>query len=165
MALSEELKRIYSSNPVAVRAYDTVELSHSLFTQTYYLVKDAQNHDWQLEDLSTVTFEAYGFNVVLPEAGSTQQDLKFQFDAVSGISVQELERAAENIEEPIRLIYRAYVDGYDTPQTTAIHLVLTNIVADAYTISAMATRPDLYSRTIPNGAKVFYDKRFLGLYL
>ena len=165
MALSEALKTVYSSNPVAVRAYDTVELSHSLFLKTYYLVRDSQNHDWQLEDLSTVTFEAFGFNVKLPDAGSPQQDLAFQFDAISGVSVQELERAAENIEEPIKLVYRAYVDGYDTPQTTAINLVLTNVVADAYTISAMATRPDLYNRVIPNGANVFYDSRFKGLWL
>ncbi len=165
MALSEELKKVYSSNPVDVRAYDTVQLSHSLFSKTYYLVKDTHSHDWQLEDLSTVTFEAFGFNVQLPDVGSPQQDLKFIFDAVSGVSVQELERAAENIEEPIKLIYRAYIDGYDTPQTTAIHLVLTNVVADTHTISAMATRPDLYNRTIPNGAKVFYDARFKGLHL
>ena len=165
MALSEELKKIYSSNPVDVRAYDTVEMSHSLFKKTFYMVKDNVSHDWKLEDDTLVTFEAFGFDIRLPDVGSPQQDLRFIFDSVSGVAVKELERAAENIEEPIQLIYRAYVDGYDTPQTTAMHLVLTNIVADAHAISAVATRSDLYNRTIPNGSKVFYDSRFTGLYI
>lgn len=59
MALSEELKKIYSSNPRNIRVYDTVELSHSLFTQNFYLVKDNKSHIWNLEDGSTKTFGAF----------------------------------------------------------------------------------------------------------
>ncbi len=165
MALSQELKEIYSSNPVDIRAYDTVELSHSLFNETHYLVRDAQNHRWQLEDLSYVDFLAFGFNIVLPEVGSTQQDLKFVFDSVAGMGVSELELAAQDITEPIKLKYRVYTDGYDTPQTTVMTLVLTNIVAGTTTITATATRSDLFKRTIPSGNKAFFDTRFQGLYL
>jgi len=165
MALSEDLKKIYNANPVSMRHYDTVELSHSLFTKTYYLVRDNENHDWKLENDSTVTFEAFGFDVKLPEVGSDQQDMAFQFDNTMHIPVSELELAAENISEPIKLKYRVYADGFDTPQSTAINLVLTNIVVTNTIMSAVAIRPDLYARQFPAGDKITFDERFKGLYL
>jgi len=165
MALSNELKKIYSANPTAEMAYDTIEISHSLFTQTYYLVKDNDSHNWKLEDDSIVTFEGFAFDIRLPEVGSPQQDLAFVFDNVGREGTRELELAAENIDEPIKLIYRAYIDGFDTPQTSPLSLVLTNIVTDDVTITAVATRADLYKRTIPTGNKAYFDQRFLGLWL
>ena len=163
--LSEELKEIYSSNPVGIRYYETAEISHSRFSKVFYLVQDSDTHEWKLEDDSTVTFEPFGFALVLPEAGDVQQDLAFQFDNVSQVAMPELEAAAELISEPIKLIYRVYIDGTDLPQTTAIELVLTNIVADNLVVSAVATRPDLYKRMIPTGNKAYYDQRFYGLFL
>jgi len=163
MALSEALKEIYSSNPVGQRFYETVEISHSLFTKTYYMVQDRESHDWKLEDDSTVTFEPFGFSLVLPEVGGAEQSISFVFDNVGREAMGELEAAAELISEPIKLHYRVYIDGSDISQYD-ISLVMTNIVADNYNITAVATRPDLYARTIPKGNAVFYDSRFKGLY-
>ena len=163
--LSDELKEIYSSNPSGKRAYDTIELSHSQFTQTHYLVKDNINHTWQLEDTSSVEFVAFGFDIKLPEKGAIQQDMTFVFDNVGREIMSELELAASVITEPIVLKYRSYADGFVTPQITAIELSLTNIVADNKSITAVATRPDLYKRMIPSGNKAFFDNRFHGLYV
>jgi len=165
MALSDELKKIYSSNPAGERYYDTVEISHSLFSKTYYMVQDADSHNWKLEDNSTVTFEAFPFSIRLPQVGDVQQDIAFIFDNVGREAMPELEAAAELITEPIKLVYRAYIDGSVLPQTSAISLFLTNIVADNYTISAVATRTDLYKRSVPTGNKAYFDQRFYGLFL
>ena len=40
MALSEELKKIYTSNVSNNRYYDTLKLSHPDFTQDFYFVLD-----------------------------------------------------------------------------------------------------------------------------
>jgi len=165
MALSEELKKIYSSNPVDETYYDTIEVSHSMFSKTFYMVRDTDHHKWKLEDGSEVTFESYAFDIKLPEVGSHQQDLAFVFDNVSRIAMKELEAAAELMSEPITLIYRAYISTTDLPQTSPIKLMLTNIVANNHTISATATRPDLYKRTIPTGNFAYFDQRFKGLFL
>lgn len=164
MALTEELKEIYSSNPVGTRYYESVAISHSRFSKTYYMVQDSVSHEWKLEDDSTVTFEPFGFSLVLPEVGGAQQSIQFVFDNVGREAMPELEAAAELISEPIQLHYRVYIDGSDISQYD-ISLVMTNIVADNYSISAIATRPDLYARTIPKGNAVFFDSKFRGLYL
>ncbi len=165
MALSEELKKIYSSNPVGQRFYDTVEISHSMFSQTYYMIQDAEDHQLKLEDGSVVTFMAFGFSIRLPKKGDVQQDIGFVFDNVSRAAMPELEVAATKIEEPIKLVYRAYIDSSDSPQTSPISLVLTNIVADNFTVTALATRSDLYKRKIPTGNKAYFDQRFHGLFI
>jgi len=164
MALTEELKKIYSSNPIGVRYYETVEISHSLFSKTYYMVQDTESHLWKLEDDSSVTFEPFGFSLVLPEVGGAEQSIQFVFDNVGREAMPELEAAAQLISEPIKLHYRVYADGSDISQYD-IDLVMTNIVASNYTISAIATRPDLYAKSIPKGNAVFYDNRFRGLFL
>ena len=165
MALSEALKKIYSSNPIGERYYDTIEITHSRFSRTYYMVQDTESHNWKLENGNTATFEPFPFSIRLPQVGDVQQDIAFIFDNVGQVGMPELEAAAEVIDEPIKLTYRAYIDGDDTPQTAPINLVLTNIVADNFTISAVATRIDLYKRVLPTGNFARFDHRFFGLYL
>ncbi len=163
--MTDELKKIYSSNHSSNRFYDTVEISHSLFSKVFYLVRDDSSHSWKIEDESIKEFVSYPFDIKLPEVGSAQQDISFVFDNVSQEIMRELESAAVNINESIKLKYRVYIDGDDTPQTAAIELSLTNIVADTFTISAVATRPDLYKRMFPTGNQSYFDSRFKGLYL
>ena len=165
MALTDDLKEVYSSNPIAVRAYDTLELTHSLFSEPFRVVKDDIPHDFNLITgaPSPVTFIAYPFDIVLPEVGSNQQDIKIVLDNVSRVPIQELERAAALIDEPIVATYRPYIDGNINPQGDPIRLVLTNITADNYTVSATATRPDLFKRKFPTGPEAFFDDRFRGL--
>ena len=165
MALSESLKEVYSANPKDVRSYETIELSHSLFSQTFYFVLDDVDHDWKLEDGSTVTFKTFPIDIRLPEVGSPQQDLSFVMDNTDQQIITELESAAENIDESIKSVYRVYVDGYDEQQRAPINLSLSNIVAKDNTVSASASRPNLYARKLPTGNKAFFDQRFHGLFL
>ena len=164
MALSEELKKVYTSNPVGIRYYDTIELTHSAFSQVYYMVKDADSHSWDVDGVNQ-TFSPYPFSLVLPEVGSPQQDLGLVFDNAGRELMSELEAAGQVIKEPIKVTYRVYIDGSNLNQISPIKLVLTAVTADAFSISATATRPSLYQRKIPSGNHSVYHSRFPGLWL
>lgn len=165
MALTNDLVEIYSSNPIGSRVYDTLELTHSLFSAPFRIVKDDETHGFYLVTGGTAVYDfvPHGFDIVLPDIGSNQQDIKIVLDNVSRIPIQELERASEAIDEPIIATYRAYIDNSFDPQNTPIRLVLTNITADNYTVTAVATRPDLFKRKFPTGQSAFFDDRFKGL--
>ncbi len=163
MALDIQLKEIYSSNAVDVQAYDTVELSHPNFTQTYYLVDANEAKSWKLEDDSEVVFEPFVFTLSLPQKGSNQQELGLVFDNVAQIGIMELERASDNIEIPITMKYRVYIDETypRTPKSDVIVLSLKNVSATAKTITATASRANLYARKVPK--RTFDSWIFKGL--
>jgi len=164
MALSAELKKLYSSNTVGVKYYDTLELSHRTFNPIY-IVRDQKSHLWLNENGYGKTFNPYPFTIVLPEIGSAQQDLSVVFDSTDQELMRLLEEASKFIGDPIQIIYRVYIDGTNVSQTTPLKLVMTNIVSDINTVRATATRPDLYARKIPSGILTRYDQRFEGLFL
>lgn len=157
------LQRIYSSNTRTQRVIETVVLEHSQFADPIYLVRDSDEHAGKLEDGSIHTFSAYGFDVVEPEAGSDQQDLEFSFDNVMRAGSFGLEKAAQKIEEPIRLTYRLYIKGEQDPQSSPLKLYLTGITANMKTITARASRTDLIARHFPFGKDIYFDQRFGGI--
>ena len=160
MALSQALQEVYSSNTLDIRAYDTIELSHSLFSQTFYMIQDDVSHNLELEDARLVEFVPFGFSITLPVKGSNQQDMGLVFQNVDQIGIKELELAAENIKENIVCTYRAYIDGDVTPQTTLV-LQLTNVTADPFQITANASRVSLFDRFVPK--RRFDSWTFLGV--
>ncbi len=153
MALSEDLKKLYSSNPIVVRAYDCIFLSHSLFLETHYFINDSEPRTLQVDDgaggYTTHTFQPFGFGVVKPEKGSNQQDMALSLDNVEQLAGMELERASENMDEPIVFQHIMYIDGSDLPQTSALVLELTNITATQKSITATATRVNLFGLKVP----------------
>jgi len=161
MSLSQELHEIYSSNVLDVMAYDTIELSHSLFTKSYYFIQDNVSHNLQLEDSSIVEFEPFGFSINLPTKGSNQQDMGLVFENVGQVLMKELELAAGNIKENIICTYRVYIDGSDLQQNDSHILGLTNITATPFNITANASRISLYDRFVP--AKRFEPQVFIGI--
>ena len=161
--LSDNLKKIYSSNVRTLEHLETVEINHSRFKNTIYLTNDADNHTLKLDNGTLQEFSSYGFKVVLPEKGSNQQDLQFVFDNVAGIAIGFLEEASQDYSEPIRLTYRIYIKGLPDQQSTPLVLNLTNISLTAKNVSARATRSDLINRKFPFGKNIYFDNRFGGL--
>ena len=160
MALSSELKVIYSQANEGSIYYDTIELSHSKFSETFYLVHDTERHHFK-DDLGAAhTYEPFGFDIILPNKGDNDQSMKFVFDNVAQLGVREIEKAAENIKEMIQLKYAPYIEGRDVPQAPAIILSLTNVVVTPFTVTASATRVNLFQRYVP---KEIYDHRFKGI--
>lgn len=156
MALSEELKEIYSSNVVTQRVYDAVKIYHPLFTEEFYLIADVVQRDLQVEDEEnpgeyiTKTFQPFGFSISRPAKGSNQQDMQFTFSNVAQIGIQQLELAAEDMDTPISLTFWPYIDGDTMPQSDGMTLELTNVSATAISISGTAARINLYGRKVPS---------------
>lgn len=156
MALSEDLKEIYSSNVVGQRVYDTVEMYHPLFVpQRFYLIADPIPRDLQVEDPDnpgvyiSQTFQPFGFTITRPAKGSNQQDMQFNFDNVAQIGIEQLELAAEDMNTPIVLTFRPYIEGNTMPQEDPIILELVNVSATASSISGTAARTNLFGRKVP----------------
>ena len=159
--MTEELKRIYSSNTVTQKAYDTVELYHPKFTQTHYFIADVSPRDLALEDGSVMTFQPFGFSIEKPSTGDKQSGMAFTFSNALKLGSQEMELASEDLTQPIILTYRVYTDGSDQPQTDPIVLELTDVTTNAHTVAGTATRSNLYGRKFPS--RVFEPWVFKGL--
>lgn len=190
MAISNELKKIYSNYSDSRMFYDAVQLSHPNFNvanvtcypyetkypsdtlypsdvdrtaQSFFLVRDSVNHIFQIADGSTQIFLAYPFNIIQPQVGSDQMDIGIVLDNVSLEIINNIELASQNQSVPIVMTFSVYMDGDMTSQITPISLALTEIVVDMFTISCKASRVDLFSRKLPHGKNTYYDSSFKGL--
>ncbi len=190
MAISADLKEIYSNYDDTRRFYDTVQLYHPNFkvasataypsddsypseteypseidytAQSFFLVRDDIDHDFQIADLSTQTFSAYPFNIIQPQVGEDQQDIGIVLDNVSLELLENIETAALNQSVPIQMTFSVYMDGDATSQITPIQLALTDIVVDMFTVSCKASRTDLFNRRFPFGENTYFDSKFKGL--
>jgi len=159
--MTDALKTIYSSNVVSQKAYDTVELFHPYFSETFYFIADSNPRDLRLEDGTTHTFQPFGFTIQKPATGAKQTDMAFSFSNVLKLGSVELENASEDLTTAITFTYRVYADGSDTPQTDPIVLELTEVNATPTTVTGTASRTNLYGRKIPS--RVFEPWVFKGL--
>lgn len=188
MAISNELKKIYSNYDDNRRFYDTVQLYHPNFNtsdaypsdtsypsdtaypteidytaQSFFLVRDIVDHDFVIADASTQTFTAYPFNIIQPQVGEDQQDIGIVLDNVSLELLENIETASQNQSVPIQMTFSVYMDGDTASQITPVTLALTEIVVDMFTVSCKASRTDLFKRKLPFGESTYYDSNFKGL--
>ncbi len=190
MAISPELKKIYSNYDDTRRFYDTVQLFHPSFNatlidiypsetsypsdasypadvdynaQSFFLVRDDIDHTFDLEDLTTQQFQAYPFNVIQPQVGEDQQDIGIVLDNISREILANIELAAQTTSIPIQMTFRVYMDGDATPQITPITLALTEVVVDMFTVSCKASRTNLFDRRLPHGENTYFNENFKGL--
>lgn len=161
--ISQQLKQVYFSNPRTLEAIETAEIHHPLFKQTFFIVNDETDHDLKLDDGTIQTFSAFTFEIIPPEKGSNQQDIQIVFDNVNRFAVDELENASQDYSIPITFIYRVYIKGDSSQQSTPIKLSLTNIAMNSKTISARASRTDIINRQFPYGRDILFDNRFKGI--
>ncbi|RLA50727.1 MAG: hypothetical protein DRQ98_12475 [Gammaproteobacteria bacterium] len=75
--------------------------------------------------------------------------MAFTFSNVLRLGSEELERASQDLTTAIKLTYRVYMDGEDTPQTEPIILELTEVNINALTVTGTASRSNLYRRKFP----------------
>ncbi len=190
MALTQDLKEIYSNYDDTRLFYDTVQLYHPNFNvtdatpypsaikypsitrypseidynaQSFFLIRNSTDKDLQLEDLTTQTFQSYPFDMIHPEVGANQQDIGIVLDNVSLEIITGINQASENTSVPIQMTFRVYIDGDVTPQITPIKLALTEIVVDMNTVTCKASRVDLFKRKFPFGENTYYNSNFKGL--
>lgn len=160
--MTEDLKQLYVSNTADIRAFDTVEMSHPNFSQVFYLINDPVGQTLMLDDdVTPADFIPFAFSISPPPKGSNQQDMQFIFDNVMQIGIDELERAAVDIDTPITIIFRTYIEGSNLMQAPAISLEMTNVSATHQTIAGTAARVNLFGRFVP--ARIFEPWNFKGL--
>lgn len=152
MAISQALKEIYASAPATQRYVETLAFSHSLFPQSYYMTNDNQSWQFLLETGEAKTFVAMPFAVVLPTLdGRGNQDLALTLANIGRDLVNPIEAAIAKPSEPIRCVYRVYVDtALTTPQSDPpLQLTITGIEVTRDSVSAAATRADILNRAFP----------------
>lgn len=152
MAISAALKEIYASAPVTQRYIETLSFAHSLFPSTFYLTNDNQNWTFQLETTATVTFTVMPFRIVLPQSdGKGNQDMALTLANIGRELVDPLEAAIAAPSEPVRCVYRVYLDQANTaPQNTPpLTLIITGVQMTRDAVSATATRMDVLNRAFP----------------
>lgn len=173
--LSEALKEAYASAPSDVVLLHTLELRHPSFKDdngnltAIRVVRDNVNHICTLEDTApldagkAVEFIAMGFDLELPpvEAIPTPE-ITLSLDNVTTEIIAYLDRAVET-QEMIEMTYRPYLSNdLSCPQMNPpITLVITDITADVFKISAMARMMDIGNKSFP--AENYTVKKYPGL--
>ena len=155
--LTDELKRVYASAPFDRRFVETIELTHPLFPQTYWLNNDVQAWQFLLNagdtPLAAVEFLPVPFRLVLPTVdGKGQQDLQMVLDNVGREAMDAIEAAAANPTINIGLTYRVYLDVPLTPPQVNPPLVLAlqSVVITLDSIVGTATRADVLNKAFPS---------------
>lgn len=154
--MTEELKNLYSYNPIEQTQFDTLSLSHSQFSQTYNLVKSDTDRLF-----ASVQYTASGFSFTLPEKGSNQQDLTISINNVESDIINELESALAEPNEPIQVVYRTFIDTLPDDIQFELTLQLQEILVSRYSIEGRATSVNLFDSTFPR--QRFDSWKFTGL--
>lgn len=152
MPITAALKEIYASAPVTQRYVETLAFSHSLFAATYYVTNDNRAWPFLIETGQLVTFLPMPFRIVLPTLDSKgQQDMALTLANIGRDLVDPLEAAIAKPSEPVRCVYRVYLDTPSTsPQNSPpLSLIITGVNVTAEAVSATATRTDVLNRAFP----------------
>lgn len=156
------LKRAYVSAPAEDIIFDTLELHHSRFSQVWRLAnfdEPVVKHDEQGAD---ILFIPAPMQVLLPASdGQGRQDLKITMANIGRQMMDEVQRAAANPFETIRVVYRAYLYSSPEPQTLPMELTISEISFNAEVLTATATRADMLNRKFPG--RVYEALWFPGL--
>lgn len=119
--LKEAMAEAYATAPTDDKEISTIELRHPNFVgedglpDSGWLTTDEADFEGTLEPDApvrpgqTVLFRAVAFKFVLaPIETSARQELQIQIDNVSGIVMEQLERAKDD-NRKVQLIYRPYL--------------------------------------------------------
>jgi hypothetical protein len=166
MTITPELARVYASAPSTRRYIETLELSHPLFDQVYYLTNDPQAWQFQIDagDAALTVFRPVPFLVQLPtQDGKGQQDLQIVIDNVGREIMDAIEAAAADPSVNITVTYRVFLDiANSLPQNDPpLVLALPSIVVGMASVTGTATRADVLNRPFPS--EVYRVDSFPGL--
>jgi len=147
--LDAELKRVYASAPSERRVVDTLELSHPLFPQVYFITKDSQAWVFMAAGV-LVTFLPVPFAIKLPTTdGKGQQDLDIVLDNIGREAMDALELAAALPTTNVAAVLRRYLDVPESEAKYELRLAIQSFVVSAGTIQATATRADTLNKPFP----------------
>lgn len=163
MTVTPDLARIYASAPVGEEIWETLELSHPLFSKTYYITNAANSFTAFLETGVAVDFITLPFAAKQPSSNSGgQQDMALVIDNVDREIIEELERASADPSTRIAVTYRAYAStNLGAPGSNPIALAISEVSAGLATVEATAGRADVLNKKFP--AVLYTIAQFPGL--
>lgn len=163
--MSEALEQAYASNTQT--PLHTIEFSHSgLSGGVLRLVRGYSSLTATLEDSSTVTFQASGFAISLPEKGTDgKQDLQIQLDNVSLEAYQQIKAAKDQSRvsnEKIICRYRAFLESdLSQPAGGVYRLVVTKTSIDRSSVTVVASYAPIPDISWPS--KRYYPSSYPGV--
>lgn len=161
MTISAALQTRYSTE-VDVDWWEALVLSHSKFSQTYYLCSDFDDQRGYI-DGAVRTFDRVPFEFTWPDRSDTGRgDMQVVIGAIDTNIVAEIESALTDPTERIKARFTVFILGNTTPQyEPPIELSLTNIVVTEAAVSGVATNVDTLNAPFPSG--VYRTDTFPGL--
>lgn len=163
MPVSLALQRIYASAPIGAAVWETLELRHPLFSQSWFVTNTALPFTATLETGAVVNFQTLPFAAKLPGSNANgRQDLALVLDNVDRELIDELERAGADPTTRISIIYRAFAsDDLSAPGSDPIALSISEVSAGLTTVEATAGRTDVLNKKFP--AVLYTIAQFPGL--
>ncbi len=150
--LSQALKEAYAAAPADVVIYHTLELDHANFPSPIYVVNDYADLNATLEDATPVTFIRFAFRFNRPEV--TPNGLPAMSVEIDNVSREILANVqlAMTSTSLITMTYRQYLStDLSGPQNDPpLTMVLSNIKADVFKVTATATFGDYANKRFPN---------------
>lgn len=151
MPISQSLKEVYASAPTSQRYIETLTFSHSTFP-SYNITNDNRSWRFLIAAGQSVDFLAMPFKIVLPKTDNKgNQDMALTVANIGRELIDPLEAAIAIPSEPVRCIYRVYLNTPNTlPQNTPpLSLIITGVSVTRESVSATATRADILNRAFP----------------
>jgi len=163
MAISDALKAVYTTAPVAKHYIETLSLEHANLPTTRYITNQREGWTATIEDLTVQTFDYVPFAVVAP-ASEEQGDVRLQvaIDNADRVLMENLELLALTPTTPIILTYRVYLStNTSVIQNDPVVLDITSVSATQFLITFEAGLANLRNRPFPS--KLYTIKLFPGL--
>lgn len=111
MSLEDDLRVLLSTYPAGEYPIDTLEISHSLFSQTYYLTREPLSLTATLETAQEVFFTGTNIEITLNSTKSDlDQNFSFSLPDLDNTLDDELDNIPLSNTEKILLKYRVYIN-------------------------------------------------------
>lgn len=167
--LNQALEEAYASAPTEEIIMHTLEFRHASFTQPLRVVRDVHEFTARLEASAPanpgedVIFVGFAFDLVPPDVTTgPSPEIRLIIDNVSRDIMAYLDLAS-NSDTLVEMTYRPYL--YSDPTTPQMDppltLVLRDVEADVFRITARAGFGDFANRRFPND--LYNAQRFPGL--
>lgn len=154
MAISQALQEVYAGSSSS-RYVETLELAHSTWSRSFFIHNDTTQKDWTFKLIASsapIVFEGLPFRVQLPSSDAGMlQDLTIAIANPGARMMTALDQAIKKPREPIKVLYRVYLDTPNSiPENNPpLQLSITNLSVDMNMVTATAERFDVLNRPFP----------------
>lgn len=112
MAIEDNLRELLATYPVGEYLIDTIEIYHSLFTQSYYLTRETEGLTAAIEGGASKYFTGANIEITLNSTKSDlDQNFSFTIQDLENVLDDELENVPLNNTEDIKITYRGFISS------------------------------------------------------